>query len=157
MCQEPAARRGFVTQLQREYLDYVLTEGEVLSVPASESDEQPLDGDGQRRLYFQLVHKTTALQKKMRTAPGARGHRMSYPASVQRLQSWSPAGVVLGQGERLLVHDGDPEVLDLLEWVKWESWETGLVQWKQVRSAHDGCSAVEGGQPVQVIVDGSDS
>ena len=41
--------------------------------------------------------------------------------------------MVLGQGERLLVHDGDFEVLDLLEWAKWDSWEVGLVQWKQVR------------------------
>ena len=78
---------------------------------------------------------------------------MSYTASVQRLEPWSPVGVVLDDGQPFLVHDDDQILLDLVGWVSRMAWSTGLMRWEQVTSAHAGCSAAEGGQLVEVAAD----
>ena len=129
--QVPRERRSAVTRLQREYLTHVLSDGMVLSLPATAVQGPAAASGCQEYLFFQIVHKTTGQQKRGRSAASAAQQRMRYQASLQRMLSWTPPGGEASAGQRQLVLDGDPEVLDLFEFADWTAWSSSLQRWDQ--------------------------
>ena len=155
--QVPRERRSAVTRLQREYLTHVLSDGMVLSLPAAAVQGPAAASGCQEYVFFQIVHKTTGQQKRGRSAASAAQQRMRYQASLQRMLSWTPPGGEASAGQRQLVLDGDPEVLDLFEFADWTAWSSSLQRWDQFGSAIAGCCAVDNGQLVTVLADWRDS
>ena len=87
----------------------------------------------------------------MEGVDGARGRMVS----LQRLLGWSreEEGMAVA-GEYLLSYDGDPEMLDPLQWCEdWRVWTIGLRCWIQVRSGVRGRMAVLNGQAVEAVTD----
>ena len=60
-------------------------------------------------------------------------------------------------GEYLLSYDGDPQMLDPLQWcADWRAWTTDLKSWSQVRSRVGGRMAVMTGETVEAVTDWKD-
>ena len=148
----PEERRGVVSRLQRDYWARVLSEDVVFSLPAGAEEN-----GGQDRLFFTIVHMRVFEQKKMCTGRRREVERQqTYTASVQRMRVWCPGDGAVQDGQQLLVHEGDPEVVDLLDWAEWPAWSSHLTRWTSTQSPLEGCSAVRDGQLVVVTADWQD-
>ena len=153
-----AARASAVTRLQREYLDHVLPEGVMLSLPAGAVSHGPAAASpGQVHSWFQIVHKRTHQQKRVQSASLMRQKHMRFQASWQGFLPWRRPADEAIEGQDLLVPDGDPEVVDLFDVADWIAWSTLLMRWRQASSGVPGCSTVKDGQLVTVKADWKDS
>ena len=114
----PRERRSAVVRLQREYLEYVLVDGGIFSLPcaamACRSEEvQPQDLE-----FFQVVHKGASRQKRVLTASQRSAGLKGFAVSVQRFLA---LGDATSQQDYALVFDDDPKVVDLLTWCDWSA------------------------------------
>ena len=152
---EPAARRRETRRVQREYLSKVLQAGRVYSLPGCAVDQGGAGAQAAEFAFFQLVHARAGRQKTGVTDVGGVRGRM---VSMQRLLAWprEEEGAAV-EGEHLLSYDGDPEMLDPLQWcADWRQWTTGLKVWSQVRSGVGGRMAVMTGETVEAVTDWKD-
>ena len=154
IAKQPSRRKGVVTRLQIEYLQCILGDGQLFSLP--QVDEQIVDRAKFLALdaisglvhqqpaasdrFFIVVDKHPNRKKQLQTAAMAMKD-VDMPVSIQRMVSWSGEGSseAAGQGKVLVYHDGYPWVVDFLARAPWPICRGGLRRWQVGESIVRGC------------------
>ena len=97
----------------------------VFSHSASRVDDGEAVAAGQKEVFFQVVHSRASAQTRMRASSG---DAASKRVSMQQMLLWQLAGNEGNTQRLLLVHDGDPVLVDLLDWADWSAWPAGLMR-----------------------------
>ena len=148
----PAKRRSVGERLQLEYLDSVISDGALLSLPEAQlaimdqAREAPLADLPivlQQRpafadAFFVIVDEAAGRKKQLRTAASEAQRGMAKPVSVQRMTRW-PAEIDQDGSGTLLYHDGFPHIVDLMSLAPWQVLRGGLRQWQTAESTVAGC------------------
>ena len=160
----PAKRRSIATRLQIDYLASAIADGELLSLPLVTEEvlaraqhtalvDMPAlfhQEQDSKDSFFTIVDKGAGRKKQLRTAAQSQD-AMARPVSLQRM-AWWPAGVER-EGERLVYHDGYPQIVDLLQLAPWLVMRGGLRRWRTAESGVVGCLALSEPEVVSAPTD----
>ncbi len=125
-------------RVQVEYLQHVLVDGGVFSIPRS-TDAQVdaaragrladadaiLHGNGTTLTFVQVLDKNVGRKKQVNTAASANLRGMCVPVSVQSLMIWPTI-----DGTCVLLRNGPIEVVDFLTLSSWPTLQGGLRRWE---------------------------
>ena len=143
-------KRSYVQRLQVDFLSKMLADRSIVSVPIcddallaearqgrlSEADAILHRGEADYQ-FFELVDVRVGEKHQVNTTAYRATRAMVFPVSLQRLRRW----VDHAEDGLVVLREGSPEVVDLVDEVAWPMLVGGLRQWRH-RLQADGVSVL---------------